>query len=32
MKKRNNEMQKRNPAVFMGAGRVTKAGRKDGAF
>ena len=30
--KRNNEMQKRNPAVLMGVGRVTKTGRKDGAF
>lgn len=25
-------MQKRNPAVLMGVGRVTKTGRKDGAF
>ena len=24
-------MQKRNPAVLMGVGRVTKTGRKDGA-
>ncbi len=32
MKKENNEMQKRNPAVLMGVGRVTKNRQKRWGF